>query len=156
MSATSISPTGMHAIGTSVQEALGAGRSRGRNRSSATEGRSRRSRIMVTVVLMTFAVAMTLLWTSVRTSSIVAAEARSGGDVQVLRADGSDGARVMNRSNPALIEHLVVPGDTIWGLALSVGGDTDPRAYVDRVQKLNGLPTAALQVGRVVLLPNSR
>ena len=110
----------------------------------------------MTVVLMTLAVAMTLLWTGVRTSSIVAAEARSGGDVQVLRADGSDGARVMNRSNPALIEHLVVPGDTIWALAVSVGGDTDPRAYVDRVQKLNGLPTAALQVGRVVLLPNSR
>ena len=156
MSATSISTTGVPAIGASVHDVLGSARSMGRRRTSNAGLRSRRMRMVITAVLVVFAVATTVLWIGVRSSSIVAAEARAAGEVQVFQADGSDGARVMSRSRPALIEHLVVPGDTIWALAVSVGGDSDPRAYVDRVQRLNGLPTASLQVGQVVLLPTSR
>lgn len=156
MSATSISTTGMPTLGTSVHEVFGSGRNRSRKRNSIAGARARRTRVLATFVLVAFVVAVTVLWTGVRGSSIVAAEARTGEGVHVLQADGTDGARVMSSSRPALIEHLVVPGDTLWGLAVSVGGDSDPRAYVDRVQRLNGLPTAALQVGRVVLLPSSR
>jgi hypothetical protein len=156
MSVTSVSTAGMPTIGTSVHGVFGPGRQQGQRRNSSARFGSRRSILLTIVALVAFAVAATGIWVGVRSSSILAATVSSGGEVQVLQADGSDEARVMSSSDPALFEHLVVPGDTLWALAVSVGGDADPRAYIDRVQRLNGLSTAALPVGRVVLLPAIR
>ncbi|MDP4013460.1 MAG: LysM peptidoglycan-binding domain-containing protein [Candidatus Nanopelagicales bacterium] len=68
-----------------------------------------------------------------------------------LRTSGGDGAIV--ESVPALREHVVGPGDTVWDLASSMTGGGDPREMVDRILTLNGRSAAALRTGSVLLLP---
>ena len=95
-----------------------------------------------------------LVWFAGSVVSVGAADANPGVAAQVVvLPGGSDAAMVLPRSDYALIEHTVVPGDTVWGLAQSVAGDGDPRAAVSRLQKLNNFESGALQVGQVVLLP---
>ena len=48
---------------------------------------------------------------------------------------------------------VVESGDTLWSIASSVGGDADVRAVVDEIQRLNGLESADLVPGQVLLLP---
>jgi hypothetical protein len=62
-----------------------------------------------------------------------------------------DGAVV--QSGPALISHRVVPGDTLWDLAVRVSAGDDPRTAVERIRQLNNLGSTGLQVGDEVLLP---
>ena len=62
-----------------------------------------------------------------------------------------DGAAL--QPQPALREHRVLPGDTIWSLAVASSA-ADPRETVDRIMELNGLASPSLQVGEVVVLPN--
>lgn len=54
----------------------------------------------------------------------------------------------------ALVEHRVLPGDTLWDLAVLHSAGEDPRRTVDRIMQLNAMDAPALQVGEVVLLPN--
>ncbi len=65
---------------------------------------------------------------------------------------GADAAVV--QVAPALVEHRVVPGDTLWLLAERSAAGGDPREALDRIVRLNSLPSASLQVGDTVLLPN--
>jgi nucleoid-associated protein YgaU len=52
------------------------------------------------------------------------------------------------------VESVVVqPGDTLWSIATSLGGDGDVRAVVDEIQELNDLNGAALVPGQTLLLP---
>jgi len=52
------------------------------------------------------------------------------------------------------VESVVVqPGDTLWSIAGSLGGDGDVRAVVDRLQELNGLDGAPLVPGQTLQLP---
>jgi len=48
---------------------------------------------------------------------------------------------------------VVQPGDTLWSIAGSLGGDDDVRAVVDEIQELNGLEGSALVPGQVLVLP---
>lgn len=69
----------------------------------------------------------------------------------VVTGKGLDGAVVQPVS--ALREHRVVPGDTVWQLAVSMAPDGDPRPLVDRIVSLNGLTDLALEPGQTILLP---
>lgn len=51
------------------------------------------------------------------------------------------------------IEHTVLPGDTIWDLAVAVDPVRDPRLTVEYIREINGLSTAALEVGQRLWLP---
>jgi nucleoid-associated protein YgaU len=52
------------------------------------------------------------------------------------------------------VESVVVqPGDTLWSIAGSLGGDDDVRVVVDRIQEINGLDGAPLVPGQVLQLP---
>ncbi|MCH9719119.1 MAG: LysM peptidoglycan-binding domain-containing protein [Actinomycetia bacterium] len=62
-----------------------------------------------------------------------------------------DGAVVLPQ--PALREYRVLPGDTIWSLAVA-SSSADPRETVDRIMELNGLASPSLQVGEAIVLPN--
>jgi len=66
-------------------------------------------------------------------------------------ARSGDGAVVLPQA--ALREYRVLPGDTIWSLAVA-SSSADPRETVDRIMELNGLASPSLQVGEVVILPN--
>jgi nucleoid-associated protein YgaU len=48
---------------------------------------------------------------------------------------------------------VVQPGETLWSIAGSLGGDDDVRAVVDEIQELNGLEGSALVPGQVLVLP---
>jgi nucleoid-associated protein YgaU len=48
---------------------------------------------------------------------------------------------------------VVRPGDTVWDIAVAVGGDGDVRAVVDEIERLNGLDGAALVPGQLLRLP---
>jgi nucleoid-associated protein YgaU len=48
---------------------------------------------------------------------------------------------------------VVRPGDTVWDIAVAVGGDGDVRAVVDEIERLNGLDGAALVPGQTLRLP---
>ena len=48
---------------------------------------------------------------------------------------------------------VVQPGDTLWTIAGSLGGDGDVRVVVDRIQELNGLAGEPLVPGQVLQLP---
>lgn len=63
-----------------------------------------------------------------------------------------DGAAVAV-ADPALGQHIVAPGDTLWQLAVAAVPGADPRETVDRIMRLNGLTAAEVEVGRVLLIP---
>jgi nucleoid-associated protein YgaU len=48
---------------------------------------------------------------------------------------------------------VVEPGDTLWSIATSLGGEGDVRAVIDEIQELNGLESAELVPGQTLRLP---
>lgn len=53
-----------------------------------------------------------------------------------------------------VVEVVVAPGDTLWGLAGRVlEAGEDRRDVISRIQRLNDMPTAELVAGTVLLLP---
>ena len=48
---------------------------------------------------------------------------------------------------------VVQSGDTLWSIASSLGDDTGVRAQIDEIQRINGLESADLVPGQVLLLP---
>ncbi|MGW5641912.1 LysM peptidoglycan-binding domain-containing protein [Saccharopolyspora sp. NPDC003752] len=44
-------------------------------------------------------------------------------------------------------------GDTLWGIAGRVAPGSDPRAMVAKIVELNGLDEAALEAGRLLVVP---
>jgi nucleoid-associated protein YgaU len=49
--------------------------------------------------------------------------------------------------------YVVQPGDTLWNIALSVDKQHDTRAVVDEIERLNGMTSADLKPGQVLILP---
>ncbi|HSF26865.1 MAG TPA: LysM peptidoglycan-binding domain-containing protein [Actinomycetes bacterium] len=54
---------------------------------------------------------------------------------------------------PALRALVVQPGQTLWQIAGQVAPDADPRDTVVRLERLNGLDGALIQVGQRLLVP---
>jgi nucleoid-associated protein YgaU len=48
---------------------------------------------------------------------------------------------------------VVEPGDTLWSIATSLGGEGDVRAVIDEIQELNDLESAELTPGQTLRLP---
>jgi nucleoid-associated protein YgaU len=49
--------------------------------------------------------------------------------------------------------HVVQSGETLWSLAGQFGGGGDPREFVYRIKKLNGLETSTVFPGQKLILP---
>jgi hypothetical protein len=50
--------------------------------------------------------------------------------------------------------YVVRSGDTLWGIARSLAGpEQDPRPVIEAIRDVNRLGTAALEVGRALVLP---
>lgn len=56
-------------------------------------------------------------------------------------------------SEMASIEHTVAPGDTLWAIAAQHAGNRDVREVVYQIKKANGLRSAAIQPGQVIVIP---
>jgi nucleoid-associated protein YgaU len=65
-----------------------------------------------------------------------------------LLGPDSDGLHLVGESSV-----VVESGDTLWSIADALGGDADVRATIDEIQRLNGLESADLVPGQVLLLP---
>lgn len=50
---------------------------------------------------------------------------------------------------------LVGPGDTLWDIASEAAADGEVRAMVDRIERINALDSAMLQVGQRLRVPTS-
>ncbi len=51
--------------------------------------------------------------------------------------------------------HVVAAGDSLWAIASRLAPDSDPRALVFEIRRLNGLAGADLRVGQVLRLPGT-
>lgn len=51
------------------------------------------------------------------------------------------------------VEHVVVAGETLWGIARRMDPQGDPRSAIDTVMRLNHLSSPSLQPGQTLLLP---
>jgi LysM repeat protein len=49
--------------------------------------------------------------------------------------------------------HVVLPGETLWGIARQVAPGDDPRDTVARIVEFNSLPTTAVHAGQRLALP---
>ena len=50
--------------------------------------------------------------------------------------------------------YVVVPGDTLWGIARTVADGRDPRAVVHQIGTLNGVEADALVPVQVLAVPS--
>ena len=51
-------------------------------------------------------------------------------------------------------QYLVVqPGQTLWGIAKQVAPGDDPRATIEAIRRLNGLPDTGVEAGQRIALP---
>lgn len=56
--------------------------------------------------------------------------------------------------HPHLASVVVSPGQTVWDIALTVSGDSDPRQVVAEIEELNGLTDAgSIRVGQPLFVP---
>ena len=158
MSAISIGNGGYRIEGPGLRRAPSGVGQRRSARSHAQSARrrshlTRRGRLFLSSAALALLGVLLVLWGSAALFGAGEAAADAAPAALAVRSDGLDGATVVDPSKPALIEHVVVPGDTVWSMATSLSGEVDTRVYVDRIQRLNGLGSDSLQVGDVVLLP---
>jgi nucleoid-associated protein YgaU len=72
----------------------------------------------------------------------------------VAAAGRAAGAARTGGAIPAPVSVRVMPGDTLWGIAVEhAPAGIDPRVWIFRTEALNGLPGAALMPGEVLRLP---
>ena len=121
--------------------------------STAAAQRIPRAWILVGHWLVAMTVAAGVIAGLVATAAIagpVLAQA-AGESATAEAARSGDAAAVLPQ--PALRQHRVLPGDTVWSLAIA-SSSADPRETVDRIMELNGLVSPSLQVGEELILPN--
>jgi nucleoid-associated protein YgaU len=65
------------------------------------------------------------------------------------------GARAADGAPPAVVvhTHVVLPGETLWGIARQVAPHDDPRDTVSRIVEFNSLPSTAVHAGQRLALP---
>ncbi|MCU0266542.1 MAG: LysM peptidoglycan-binding domain-containing protein [Actinomycetia bacterium] len=56
-------------------------------------------------------------------------------------------------AGPATRAITVQLGDTLWGIAVDVAPETDPRATIERLRDLNDLGTDVVQAGQRLVVP---
>jgi len=66
------------------------------------------------------------------------------------RADAADGPA---RPVPAVAHHVVLPGETLWGIATGLAPSADPRATVARIVDVNALSSSTVQPGQRLAIP---
>jgi LysM domain len=49
--------------------------------------------------------------------------------------------------------HVVLPGETLWGIATALDPHADPRDTVARIVELNALPGSGVRAGQRIALP---
>jgi hypothetical protein len=49
--------------------------------------------------------------------------------------------------------HVVLPGETLWGIVGEVAPGVDPRDGVERLMEFNALDSAAVEAGRTIAIP---
>jgi hypothetical protein len=65
------------------------------------------------------------------------------------RADAADGpARPV-----VLAHHVVLPGETLWGIATSLAPKADPRDTVARIVEFNALTSSEVHAGQILAFP---
>jgi LysM domain len=65
------------------------------------------------------------------------------------RADAADGpARPV-----AVRHHVVLPGETLWGIASSVAPKADPRDTIARIVEFNALTSSGVRAGQTLAIP---
>jgi hypothetical protein len=62
------------------------------------------------------------------------------------------GEAIQSKPTPT-IEHLVMPGETLWELAAAIPGVEDRREAVHKLIELNGLPNGSIQAGQTIEIP---
>jgi hypothetical protein len=50
-------------------------------------------------------------------------------------------------------KHVVLPGETLWGIASTSSPDEDPRDVIARIVELNALPGSQVRAGQILFLP---
>jgi hypothetical protein len=65
------------------------------------------------------------------------------------------GAHAADGPAPAVVvhTHVVLPGETLWGIAQQVAPHDDPRDTVARIAEFNSLSTTAVRAGQRLALP---
>lgn len=68
---------------------------------------------------------------------------------------GSDSTRATGEAGaPRSYDYVIVqPGQTLWGIAKEVAPQTDPRATIEDIRRLNALPDGGIQAGQRIALP---
>lgn len=62
------------------------------------------------------------------------------------------GDAIQDRPTPT-VEHVVMPGETLWDLAAGMPGVDDRREAVHKLIELNDLPNGSLQAGQRIRIP---
>jgi hypothetical protein len=65
------------------------------------------------------------------------------------------GARAADGPAPAVVvhTHVVLPGETLWGIAEQIAPHDDPRDTVARIAEFNSLSSTAVRAGQRLALP---
>ena len=73
-----------------------------------------------------------------------------GGGVGWARGARADAGPVAPVS---VAHHVVLPGETLWSIALALAPQADPRETVTHLIEVNALPASAVHVGQRLALP---
>jgi hypothetical protein len=85
---------------------------------------------------------------------VAAASALLIGALSVLLATAAQAPRSGSAIPGGYLTRVAVqPGQSLWSLAAAYDPDSDPRAAVQRIQRLNSLPGDQLQPGEMLWVP---
>jgi LysM domain len=65
------------------------------------------------------------------------------------RADAADGPA----PSVVVAHHIVLPGETLWGIATELAPGADPRDTIAAIVEFNALPSSALHAGQDLAIP---
>lgn len=103
---------------------------------------TRRGRVLLRLMVGIVATVGVVLFVNVRSGAQDAGQ-----------APATDAAATSGSSALAAGYMTVVPGDTLWAIAVRIQPDTDPRAVVQALSEVNGLDSPVIQPGQRLILP---
>ena len=57
------------------------------------------------------------------------------------------------RPAPVALTHVVMPGETLWGIATELSPNADPRDTVALLVEVNNLPSSGVLAGQRLVIP---